>query len=157
MPAVLIEFDQPDVDDAEHDLLVRLLRMELRALEVDDVRMPLATTVPIGAKGTAASTGQLVVSLANSAAFGAVLTSLVQVLRAWITRGQGRRVVLRDGDRSLELTGASTDQQQQAVDAFARAMTPPEAERKQQYSVHGRNTGLGTDVGHGGAGRGRRG
>lgn len=126
MPAVLIEFDEADVDDQEHDLLARLLRMELQALEVDDVRLPVAATVPGGAKGTAATSGQLIVSLANSAAFGAVLTSLVQVLRAWITRGQGRRVILKDGDRSLELTGASTDQQQQAVDAFARSMTARE-------------------------------
>ena len=130
MPSVLIEFDEADADAGELDLLVRLLRVELRALEVDDVRMPVTGTAPAGAKGTAASTGQLLVSLANSAAFGAVLTSLVQVLRAWIARGQGRRVVLKDGDRSLELTGASTDQQQQAVAAFARAMRVPEAERK---------------------------
>ncbi|HEY4457553.1 MAG TPA: hypothetical protein VGN81_24785 [Pseudonocardiaceae bacterium] len=125
MTAVLIEFDEADVDDQGHDLLGRLLRAELQALEVDDVRLPVAATVPAGAKGTAAATGQLIVSLANSAAFGAVLTSLVQVLRAWIARGQGRRVILKDGDRSLELTGASTDQQQQAVDAFARSMTAP--------------------------------
>ncbi|HEY2700500.1 MAG TPA: hypothetical protein VGJ45_33915 [Pseudonocardiaceae bacterium] len=131
MPAVLIEFDEADVDEEEHDLLARLLRMELQALELDDVRLPVTASAPTGTKGGAASTGQLVVSLANSAAFGAVLTSLVQVLRAWITRGQGRRVVLKDGERSLELTGASTDQQQQAVDAFARSMSTPEAERKQ--------------------------
>lgn len=131
MPAVLIEFDEADADEAEHDLLARLLRVELQALELDEVRLPVAASAPTGAKGSAASTGQLVVSLANSAAFGAVLTSLVQVLRVWITRGQGRRVVLRDGERCLELTGASTDQQQQAVDAFARSMTAPEAERKQ--------------------------
>ncbi len=130
MPVVLIEFRDVDVDAEDHDLHGRLLRRELRALDVVDVRLPVAASVPIGAKGTATSTGQLIVSLANSAAFGAVLTSIVQVLRAWITRGQGRRVILKDGERSLELTGANVDQQQQAVDAFARSMTAQQVERK---------------------------
>ena len=126
MSVVLIEFAEADVDAEDHDLVAGLLRAELLALDVDDVRLVAVEGVPTGAKGAAATTGGLIVSLANSAALGAVLTSLVQVLRAWITRGQGRRVTLKDGERSLELTGASVDQQQQAVEAFARSM----AERK---------------------------
>jgi hypothetical protein len=135
MPVILVEFGDVDVDAEDRDLLARELRAELLALEVHDVRLATAGSAPAGTKGTAASTGELLVSLANSAAFGAVLTSLVQLLRAWITRGQGRHVVLKDGDRSLELSGASVDQQQQAVDAFARSMTAgsitPEADRTQ--------------------------
>lgn len=134
MPVLLIEFGEADIDAEHHDLLARRLRAELLALDVHDVRLVTAGSVPTGTKGTAASTGQLLVSLANSAAFGVVMTSLVQVLRAWIARGQGRRVVLKDGDRSLDLSGASADQQQQAVDAFTRSMTvnptTPEAEPK---------------------------
>lgn len=123
MPAVLIEFGEVDMDAEGHDTLARQLRRELAALSVDEVRLATTSFVPGGAKGIAASTGELVVSLANSAAFATVLTSLVQVLRAWIARGQGRHVVLKDGDRSLELTGASVEQQRQAVDAFVRSMT----------------------------------
>jgi hypothetical protein len=122
MPVVLVEFAETDVGTEDHDLVAALLRTELLELDVDDVRLAAAEGVPAGAKGGAATTGGLIVSLANSAAFGAVLTSLVQVLRAWIMRGQGRRVTLKDGERSLELTGASVDQQQQAVEAFARSM-----------------------------------
>ncbi|HEX3785574.1 MAG TPA: hypothetical protein VHX38_38470 [Pseudonocardiaceae bacterium] len=122
MSAVVIKFGEADVDAEDRDLLARQLRGELLALEVDEVRLVVEGAVPRNAKGTAASTGELIVSLANSAAFGAVMTSLVQVLRAWISRGQGRNVIVKDGDRSLELTGASVEQQQQAVDTFVRSM-----------------------------------
>lgn len=123
MPTLLITFGEADADAESHDRLARQLRLELAALAVDEVRLSSTGSAPPGAKGIAASTGELVVSLANSAAFATVLTSLVQVLRAWIARGQARHVILKDGERSLELTGASLDQQQQAVDAFVRSMT----------------------------------
>ncbi len=122
MPALLITLKELDADEWDRDLHARQLRAELLALEVDEARLVVGNADPHGAKGAAASTGQLVVSLANSAAFGAVMTSLVQVLRAWIARGQGRQFTLKDGDRSIEVTGANADQQQRAVEAFVRSM-----------------------------------
>lgn len=130
MTDLLITFDAADTDARDRDLFARQLREELLALEVDEVQLAAGTRVPRGAKGTAATSGDLLIGLANSAAFGAVMTSLVQVLRAWIARGQGRQVTMKDGERSLELTGASVEAQKQALEAFVRSMDDdPASER----------------------------
>lgn len=130
MTDLLITFDAADTDARDRDLFARQLRDELLALEVDEVQLAACNRVPRGAKGTAATSGDLLIGLANSAAFGAVMTSLVQVLRAWIARGQGRQVTMKDGERSLELTGASVEAQKQALEAFVRSMhDDPASER----------------------------
>jgi hypothetical protein len=112
MVSVQIQIDEDDTQ--ELDRLSRELRRELLELDVDDVALAWGTEAPLGAKGDPVTVGMLVVSLANSA----VLAGICQVARTWVNRAQGRRIVMKDGKRTLEITGASNDQQQQVIDAF---------------------------------------
>jgi hypothetical protein len=96
------------------DRLTRLLREELLGLDIDDVTLARNGHAPPGARGDAISVGTLIVTLANSAG----LVGVCQLLRTWVTRDQGRRITIKDGKRTLEITGANTAQHQQIIDAF---------------------------------------
>jgi hypothetical protein len=113
-----IEVDLQGASDADLDLLTRQLRLELLRLDVDDVVLPSDGQAPPGAKGDAVTVGTLVVSIANSATLSGLIVGLCQVLRTWVGRGSNRRVVVRDRDRELELSGATVEQHQQIIDAF---------------------------------------
>src|SRR5262245_56698553 len=89
-----------DEDAGEVDRLTRSLRTELLALDVDGVEL-VHGTAPEGAKADAALITELVVALAGSP----VLIQLGRVLRDWVNRANGRKLVVRDGDRSIEITG----------------------------------------------------
>ena len=104
--------------DAERvDQLTRALRDELRQLDVDDVRAGNGSPAPDGARGVdAATVGTLAVALFGSGG----LTAVVAAVRDFVDRGasSSRSVRLElDGD-VLELTGASSSEQQQMVEAF---------------------------------------
>ncbi|TWD72461.1 hypothetical protein FB561_7453 [Kribbella amoyensis] len=106
-------------DDARLEELALLLRQELLALDVRSVEPYREGEAPDGTRGgLAAIAGVLTVSVQPGLqAIGAV----VGVVRDWLRRsGGGRTVKLTiDGD-VIELSGASTDVQQQLVDAFVR-------------------------------------
>lgn len=120
MPTVYLHVQTSDGDADETDRRTRQLRQELLALDVDDITLPSTHHAPAGAKGDPISIGTLVVSLANSAA----LVEICRVVRAWVTRDHGRRITLKDGDRTLEITGANTAQHQQIIDAFVNNTSP---------------------------------
>jgi hypothetical protein len=109
-----VEADEPD--DA-----VRLLREEMLALDVLDVR---ATPVPAPA-GTraveAVATGTLLVTL-NAG----LLAIIARAVHAWIARGGARSAVLQIGDDRIEITGASREDQQRLIDAFVARHVPEE-------------------------------
>ncbi|WP_214319444.1 effector-associated constant component EACC1 [Nonomuraea sediminis] len=109
-------------DSDDHELAGEAinLRSALLGLDLDDVALASSPT-PEGAKGDAMSVGTIVIALANSA----VLVAVVQSVRAWIQRCGGRSAKITDGERTFELTGLSSGQQQEIIDALlAKADTP---------------------------------
>jgi hypothetical protein len=107
-----LQLDVTDGTPEEIDRLTRLLRSELLALDVQHVDLP-ADEGPEYAKGFGlAEIGSLVVSVATGGAAGPVL----DLIRAWIGRGDGRTAKLVVDGNSIELTGLSRKQQQQLID-----------------------------------------
>ncbi|HEX4723566.1 MAG TPA: hypothetical protein VH333_13685 [Pseudonocardiaceae bacterium] len=105
----------PGDDAAEVDRLARGLRAELRGLDADVAFAPAATPRPAGSKGVDPDTvTTIVVSLSGSR----VLVELAGAVRDWIRRGNGRTIVVRDGDRSLELTGTLLAEHPKVIEAF---------------------------------------
>ena len=101
------------VVDEDADRLSRLLRTELLSLDVDSVEL-VTGAVPPGAKSTTGAVTTIIVSLAGSP----VLTQLVATLRDWVNRDKNRKIVIRDGDRAIELVGTSPDDNHAAIKAF---------------------------------------
>ncbi|MET8155717.1 hypothetical protein ABZT47_05045 [Sphaerisporangium sp. NPDC005289] len=117
MHAILVDLLMAGADDQEVYEAASRLRAHLLELSVDDVAFP-AGRAPAGAKGDGSLIGTLVVTLANSA----VLVAVVQAVREWTTRGAGRQAKISDGDRSLEVTGLTAEQQRRIIDAMLLAM-----------------------------------
>jgi hypothetical protein len=92
------------------------LRRELLELDVDSVELPAAGEPPPGARAVElAAIGALVV-LARSQ----LLTEVMATVRSWLAGRQQRSIRLElDGD-VLELTGASSKEQQRLVDEWLR-------------------------------------
>lgn len=111
--SVQVEIDGGDAE--ELDQLTRQMRAELLELDVADVSVDRSAETPEGAKGDAVTIGTLVVTLTPM-----LLGSVCQLLRIWVSREKGRRIVLKDGDRSLEISGSATDRHQQLIDTFLK-------------------------------------
>jgi hypothetical protein len=103
-----------DDDPGEVDRLSRQLRTELLDLDIDSADLVEDPDVPEGAKSNAGTVTTIVVSLAGSP----VLVQLGMALRSWVTRSQHRKIVVRDGDRSLELTGTTAEDNQKVIERF---------------------------------------
>jgi hypothetical protein len=105
-----------DDDDATVDRLVRGLRTDLLGLDVDAVDFaPAAAPPPVGSKGVDPDTlTTIIVTLSGSR----VLVQLAGAVRDWITRANGRKIVIRDGDRSLEITGTRLAEHPKVIEAF---------------------------------------
>lgn len=102
-----------DDDPAAADRLSRELRTELLALDIDGADLVLDNEVPPTAKADAGTVTAIVVALSGSP----VLVQLGRVLRDWVNRANKRKIVVRDGDRHLEITGYNLDD----VEAFFRS------------------------------------
>lgn len=108
-----------DLDPEDVERLTRQLRAELLELDVESVVTARGGPAPDGSKGIDAEMlGALIVA---SSASGGVLTALVETLRGWLERhtAQRRISVTIDGD-TIEVDRASTEQQDDLVDAFVR-------------------------------------
>ena len=105
-----------DLGDA--DGLAGQLREELRETGFD-VQRPAAGEAPPGTKGDALGWAQLAVS------FSGGLPALVAAIRALTSRDEARKVALTLGDDTLELTGPTSAEQQQLVDAWLMRHSPP--------------------------------
>jgi hypothetical protein len=90
------------------------LRDELAELDVAAVDQAAAGPAPAGAKGLGESVGALIVTLSDSA----VLVALAGVLRSWVGRDRGRKVTVRIGDDSLEVTRASEQEQARLIEGW---------------------------------------
>jgi hypothetical protein len=47
-----------------------------------------------------------------------VLVQLGRVLRDWVTRGNSRKIIARDGGRSLEITGTTAAESRKMIEEF---------------------------------------
>jgi hypothetical protein len=104
-------------EDEEHRAwLAGQLREELLELDVERVDPAAAAEVPPGARGAAwAGVGAWLVSIVSSSG---ALADVVETIRAWLRRGEGRSVRLELEGDVLELTGVSSEQQQQLIEAW---------------------------------------
>lgn len=106
--SVTVLDDDPEVLDRQ----IRLLRDDLRSLDVD-VALEPGPPAPEDAKGDPQVSGTIVVEDGTSP----VLVELGRVLADFVDRGQ-RKVVVRAGDRMLEIHGPLDDTAKQAVESF---------------------------------------
>ena len=103
-----------DDDPAEADKLSRQLHTELRGLDVDSIDLVEDPNVPEGARSTAGAITTIVVSIAGSP----VLVQFGKTLTAWITRSHHRKIIIRDGKRSVTLTGTTPEDNRKAIEGF---------------------------------------
>lgn len=108
----------PETDAEELARITRRLREELLGLDVEAVEFAKSGETPEGAKvGPAIDWNTLLLTLAAS---GGVLTTIIGVLQSWLTRHEGRSVMLEiDGDK-IEITGISSEEQKRLIDAWLR-------------------------------------
>ena len=105
----------PDSDEAALNLLSHRLRRELLALDVDNVVRATDAPLPEGAKsGGATLADVLVVSISNST----VLVAMIQLLRGWIRRGNGRKVKIGIGKDNIEIDAASPEEQAKLIESW---------------------------------------
>jgi hypothetical protein len=118
-------------DARERDLAARQLRRDLDQVDLDGVALVAADED--AARGAGAADAELLVEFDDSA----VLVALVQFLSAWAGRGDGkRRVILRDGERSIEVEGASPEQVQLLVAAYVASAQQQPAPRLMAQGSH---------------------
>jgi hypothetical protein len=105
----------PDSDEAELNRLSYGLRRELLALDVDGVERATDGHKPVGAKSSGATLADvLVVSISNST----VLVAIIQLLRRWIRRGNGRKVKINIGKDHIEIDAASPEEQARLIESW---------------------------------------
>jgi hypothetical protein len=103
----------PDGDAEEVAAEATLLREELLALDVEDVRPLAEVESPHGAKGLSVVVGALLVRLAS----GSALRGVVGVVRRWAAVNKRDVEVTLDGD-TLRLTSVTPEQQEKIIDAW---------------------------------------
>lgn len=111
---MIISLTVLDEDPGKADQLSRDLRHELRGLDVDRADLVFDRELPAGAKTDAGAISTIVVALTSSP----VLVQLGRLLRDWVNRANGRKIVVREGDRSLEITGTTLEDNRKAIDDF---------------------------------------
>jgi hypothetical protein len=117
-PELAIKLDAgPDSDPEQLDELTRALRHELLELDVEAVEFVSAGEAPEQAKGFGlASVGALIVRIVS----GSALNGVAEVIKAWTSRDANRSVKLVMADESIELSGVSSGQAQQMLDAWVQ-------------------------------------
>jgi hypothetical protein len=107
----------PEDDEAIAESALALSH-ELAELDVDEVVPVTAGAAPAGAKGIELlALGGLLVKLGQSTQ---VLRQVVDAIRDWVGRGEARSVRMTvDGD-VLEITGASSTDVKQLIDAWVQ-------------------------------------
>ncbi len=117
-----IEVFEPEADSEEIDRLTSDLRQEILALDVDAVSPVSAGPAPPDSKGLElAAIGTLLVYAKSSLP---LVSAVVSAVRAWVQRGAspGRTLKVTVDGKTLELSAATDDQQQQVVDEFLRSL-----------------------------------
>jgi len=109
-----------EVDDVELDRLTRQLRDEIDELDVEAVGLAPGDTLPPGVKGDPITIGSIVVALASAGVF----TGLIELLKSWALRREGRTVTLkaRVGDREVELAYSPAETSPEKMTQFVNAV-----------------------------------
>lgn len=108
-----------DADEQERALDAAKLRRRLLELDVDNVEVASAGPAPDGARAAGAmEIGALIVALASSPS---LISSVGQVLSGWISSRNNRGAIVQLGDRRIELTGISHDDQMRLLRIFEEA------------------------------------
>jgi hypothetical protein len=113
-----LHLSEDGADPERLDSLTGYLREELLVLDVEDVQpVPVGEPPPGSRAFDVVAVGGLLVALGRSAEG---LRSVVLTIRNWLARGQGTRrtVRLEIGDDVLELSEATTSDQQRLIDLF---------------------------------------
>lgn len=120
--AIRLDVGMPqDADVAELDDATLNLRRELLQLDVDRVDRATGGPPPPGARSAeVAVVGTLLVSAGQE-----LVSAVIHTALDFVRRGFNRRVTIEIGGERLELTGASSDQQQRLVDAFLERHSSP--------------------------------
>jgi Effector Associated Constant Component 1 len=97
--------------------LTHRLRNELEELDVEKVEVAKSGEAPEGTKGVpdVPVWGSLLVTLATSS--GAI-PALVGTVQSWLKRHEGRSVTLEIGGDKLQVTGVTSDQQSELINAW---------------------------------------
>jgi hypothetical protein len=122
-----LQLSEEGADAERLAALTSYLRSELLQLDVEDVTALPAGEPPPGARGfDAATVGALMIALGQSAEG---LRSVVSVIRGWLRRGdgEGRTVRLEIGGDALELSQASTADQERLIELFVIRHTTGQA------------------------------
>lgn len=120
MAEILVSVREADTDAGGTEQLSGLLREELLALDVEQVRPVTGGAAPPGSRGVdVAAVGALLVTLTPTVE---LLRAVIGTVSAWLGRSRAARTVeLTVGETTLKLTSASQDQQDRLVEEFLRA------------------------------------
>jgi hypothetical protein len=119
--ALALELSEVGADPARLEELTTRLRSELLDLDVNDVERASAGSAPEGSKAIElAAVGALIVTMEQS---GVLVAKVVSTIREWLKRDPEptRAVKITLGAQTIELTAASSDQQDRLVAEFIRA------------------------------------
>jgi len=122
-----LQLSEEGADAERLVVLTGYLRSELLQLDVEDVKALPAGEPPPGARGfDVAAVGALLVTFGQSADG---LRSVLSVISGWLRRGEGegRTVRLELGGDALELTQASTADQERLIELFVSRHTTGKA------------------------------
>ncbi len=110
-------------EDVAEEVLHRLARQVYQNLTktgADSVRWAQRDKVPAGAKGIPVDLNTIVVTLASAG----VLTAIIQLLKDWALRAEGRKVKVRTqlGNNSIEFEYSPTATSEEELTAFAEKL-----------------------------------
>jgi hypothetical protein len=108
------------VDEEELERLTLQLRDDIAELDVEGVGLMPGALAPPGAKGDPITIGSLIVSLASAGVF----TGLLEVVKAWVLRREGRTVTFKAKlpDREVELAYSPANTSPEAMSHFVNAI-----------------------------------
>jgi hypothetical protein len=120
----IARIDIVEIDGSAEDLAdrTRNLREELLELDVDDVDAVAAGPPPPGSRALDSETlGALLVTVQQSIP---VASALIDTVKDWVGRNSstGCTVRVTVGDKSIEITGTSTENQDKLVQQFVSVL-----------------------------------
>lgn len=99
-----IEVSATDATEEDIDRMTRQLLSELRELHVESAELVKDTPAPTGSKGDPITVGSIALEV-----LPAVLPSIIALVQAWSTRGQGRTVKFKG--KGIEFEGSPEELQ----------------------------------------------